>query len=532
MRMRIRLLPCLSALALSLVGTAPAESQDAEGPSLVVMISIDQLRGDLIDHFEEAFTGGFRRFLDEGFRFTSASHAHAVTHTAPGHATLSTGVFPSRSGIVANNWSQRVGGMWQSMYAVEDPDHPILDFENEEQLPGRSPKNLLRTGLADWVRAADDDSRTVSISSKDRSAITMAGQTDSNVYWLVSQLGRFVTSTFYDDSYDRWVERFNENEMPDIIGPPVWENDTPERFRGLARADSASYEGRGVSTFPHERSLEAGSDSRQAGKAWALGTSRADAAVMGLARAAMENFDLGQRDNTDYLAISLSATDYVGHGYGPFSQEQLVNLRHVDRILGEFFDYLDSEVGEGQWVVGLSADHGVVTMPEYEQERGNMSAERLSPAAEGPKVTAALEAASVGGGSPEEIAERLARYLEREGIAEKAYTHMELTRGQPADSFAVMYRNSHYPGRAHHAMSVYGVEFRYPEGDLVSFPTGTTHGTAYWYDRHVPLMFLGRGVSAGSSGVAAYTVDIAPTLAALAGIAAPSDLDGRAIIPR
>ena len=523
-------------LAGAVLGPSGASGQDRAEPSLVVMIVVDQLRGDMIDHYQEAFSGGFRRFLDEGYSFTNASHAHARTHTAAGHATLSTGVFPSRSGIVANEWFLRTGAAWQNVYAVEDLDSPILGFEGQAALPGRSPKNLLRTGLADWVREADDDARTMAISSKDRAAIPLAGKTDSNAYWLLPQLARFITSTYYANRYPGWLTRFNERIMPRLTSQRVWRNTAPDRFRSLARSDRASYEranaGQGGSTFPHRSREEAVASSLQAHNQWAVRHGPADDAVIALAEAAIDELDLGQRDHVDYLGISLSATDYVGHDHGPFSQEQLVNLMHVDNILGEFLEYLDEHVGDGQWVVGLSSDHGVATMPEHDRERGLGDMVRIRREDEAQRLSDALAAASRLGGSREQIAERLARSLEAEGTVEKAYTHFELTRGEPADSFAVLFRNSYYPGRAHNTLSPYGVEIRYREGDLVHYRSGTTHGTPYWYDRHVPFILLGAGIEAGSSDVPAYTVDMAPTLAALAGISAPYDLDGRAIYRR
>lgn len=537
MKIRLPLLPGgVVLVAAAGLGVPSASGQQAAEPSLVVMIVVDQLRGDMIGHYQEAFSGGFRRFVDEGYNFTNASHAHARNHTAAGHTTLSTGVFPSRSGIVANEWKLWTGETWHEVYAFEDLDSPILGRESDKALLGRSPKNLLRTGLADWARAADGGARTVSISSKDRAAIPLAGKTDSNVYWIAPQLARFVTSTHYASNYPGWVTRFNDRVMPTLTLDRVWENDASEQLRSLARSDRASYEGanegRGGSTFPHRSSEEAAGTGLQAHNRWAIRHSPADAAVVALAQTAIDELELGQRAQVDYLAISLSATDYVGHDHGPFSQEQLVNLMHVDRILSEFLAYLDEQVGEGKWVAGLSADHGVVTPPEYEQERGNTSVVRIPSRDESPRLSAALRAALAPGGSPEEIAARLARNLETEGTVAKAYTHSELTRGEPADSFAVLFRNSHYPGRAYGTFSPYGVEFRYREGDLVRGRTGTTHGMPYWYDRHVPFILLGAGVETGSSDAPTYTVDMAPTLAALAGIAAPYDLDGRAIHKR
>ena len=159
MKIRLHRHGSVALMAGALLGVSGASGQDTAAPSLVVMIVVDQLRGDLIGHYEEAFSGGFRRFLDEGYSFTNASHAHARTHTAPGHATLSTGVFPSRSGIVANDGFLRAGESWQSVYAVADLDSPIPGFASWETPPGRWQTNLLRPGLAGGVRPSAGDAR-------------------------------------------------------------------------------------------------------------------------------------------------------------------------------------------------------------------------------------------------------------------------------------------------------------------------------------------------------------------------------------
>jgi len=518
------------ALTLSVV-CAPGLSGQDDGPRLVVMLVIDQLRGDLLDRYDSVFTGGFRRLLDEGFRFTQASHAHARTSTAPGHATLTTGVFPSRHAVVANSWYQKVGFEWESAYAVADPPSRILGFENEAVLEGRSPKMMLREGLPDWFLAANDDSRRVSISKKDRAAIPMGGKTTEQVYWLLPEFGRFITSTHYLDRYPRWLDRFNERVMPAIAEEEVWDTDVPERYRSLARPDSAAYEFDGVhSTFPHVSSEENADDDPQAHNVWGFQQSRVDDAVMALAHTVIDEMDLGQRSEQDYLAISLSATDRIGHGFGPFSQESLSNLIHVDRLLGEFFEFLDDEVGEGEWLIGLAGDHGVVTMPEAQVEMGtNPNAVRILESERNAQLAQALNEVARGGGPPEEIAERLARLVEQRGLVAKAYTHDELTRGEPADSFAVLFRNSFYPGRAWGTLSRWGVELRFGEGNLVGFATGTNHETTYWYDRHVEMIFMGAGVEPGTSDEPVYSVDFAPTLAGLAGIPIPDDLDGRRI---
>jgi predicted AlkP superfamily pyrophosphatase or phosphodiesterase len=512
------------ALGLALAGV-PVVAQSPQAPTLVVMISVDQMRADLIDRYAPAFHGGFRRLLDEGYKFTEASHAHANTETAVGHTTLSTGVFPSRSGIVANDWQVNENGAWRNMYAVEDTASHILGVPNA---PGRSPKNLLRGGLADWVMAADPEARVASISLKDRAAITMAGKTKGQVYWIVPALGRFVTSTYYRSEYPDWVTRFNDSVMPGLLADTIWEESVPQSLRYLARPDSAPYEADGVhTTFPHLASQEAAPGGRYS---WLLAKPWADRAVAALAKDAIDALQLGQRGHVDFLALSFSATDYVGHAYGPLSQEQMDNLVRLDGELGTLFSYLDEHVGRGKWVVGLSADHGVLTMPEYLATHGE-GAERTDVRTRVAALGQAVSDASKDGGTRDDIARRLAKIVEERGLVTKAYADADLTVGEPADSFAILVRNSYYPGRAAGYLSAYGVEIRFGYHELVAGPTGTSHGTPYWYDRHVPLILLGSGIQHGQSARGVYTVDLAPTLAALVGIGVPPDLDGERIYP-
>ncbi len=506
------------------LGGAPCAGQmPPPQPRLLVLISIDQFRADLVERYAPMFTGGFKRFREEGYRFTQTSHAHANTETAVGHTTLSTGVFPSRSGIVANDWIETDANGPHSVYAVADSASPIV---GQPDAPGRSPANLKRGGLADWVLAADPEARIASISLKDRAAITLAGRAKGDVYWILPSAGRFVTSTYYRSDYPKWVQDFNDRVMPGLLTDTVWNTTVPEAQRSLARDDAASYEGDGVhTTFPHLASQEATPAGRVA---WLLRGPTADRAVGAMAREAIDQLQLGQRDHVDYLALSFSATDYVGHDYGPLSQEQLDNIHRLDGELGTLFAYLDEHVGEGRWVAALSADHGVLTMPEYLVTQGE-GAQRINARVRGDALRAAARDATAEGGTRDEIARRLAAIVEERGLATKAYTDADLTKGEPADSFATFFRNSLYPGRAGGRLSIYGVEIRFGYHELVRGATGTTHGTPYWYDRHVPFLLLGAGVHSGRSATPTYTVDIAPTLASLGGLPVPPDLNGSSV---
>ncbi len=519
----------LALLPLSLLFLVSCADDGDDRPGLVVLVSVDQLRGDLVQEYASLFTGGFRRLLDEGFQFPNTTHDHSVTATAAGHAVLSTGVFPYRNGIVGNSWSERTPGGWRSVYSMEDTlahilGHPILE--------GRSPRNLLRGGLPDWIAAGDSAAVVVSLSRKDRAAVTMAGKARGQVYWIIPD-GEFVTSSFYADAYPDWVERFNRVEMPRIFGDSVWEATAPEAARARARADSSAYEGDGVHTaFPHRFQDEV-EDRDQPGalNRWAYGQTHPDAAVGALAREAVRVLGMGQDQVPDYLGLGFSQTDAIGHNYGPGSQEQLENLLHLDRVLGQVMLTLDEVVGAGRWVMAFTADHGAMDMPEILAEAGE-DARRADP--EDFRVLRGLfDEYREMEGDPLEVADSLVQALERLPFIADAMTAAELTGGPPADSFVTLIRNSYHPDRwvSGAGSRGSGVLFRYVEGYYPSTSErGTGHGTPYHYDRLVPLIFYGTGVEPGISEEPVRTVDVAPTLASLAGIPWPTDVDGKPLL--
>ncbi len=528
-RKGFRLLVLLPALFLPLFlgcnGAQPAP------PRLVALVVIDQLRGDLLEHYDSLFTGGFRRLHDEGFRFTGATHDHAKTATAAGHTTLGTGVFPYRNGIVNNTWLERTPEGWRSVYSYEDTLTHILGYP---ALEGRSPKNNSRTGLGDWFLQADSSAIVASISRKDRAAIGMMGQAAQNVYWITQNEGRFVTSSYYADAYPAWVERFNREVMPRIMGDSIWEETMSPAQRTLSRRDTVPYEGDGVHTyFPH-RFFDESSDPEAPGalNRWAYSQMHPDAAVAVFAQEAVRSLGMGQDDVTDFLALSFSQHDAIGHAYGPFSREQLENLMHLDRALGRLMAFLDETVGEGKWAMALTADHGVMTVPEYLVEMGEEGSR--------PTRDELAQLREIFGryrgqeGDPMEVGEALVAELEAMPIIADAMTTAELlSSGPPADSFAVFMRNSFDPDRWFwgYGSQGTGVVFRFiPDLYPDATPRGTGHGTPYYYDRWVPLTFFGPGVEPGSSSDRARSVDVAPTLAALARISVPEDLDGHPLL--
>jgi predicted AlkP superfamily pyrophosphatase or phosphodiesterase len=248
---------------------------------------------------------------------------------------------------------------------------------------------------------------------------------------------------------------------------------------------------------------------------------------------AVRALGLGGDQVTDYLGLSFSQVDAVGHDYGPMSREQFNNLIHLDEVLGNLMAFLDETVGEGRWIMALTADHGVLTIPEYLVEQGEVgsraSREDFSALRETFRTFSEIE------GDPAEVADSLVASLESFPFVADALTASELTSGPPADSFATFMRNSYHPDRwaGEYSSQGSGVVFRFVEALYPSTSRrGTGHGSPYYYDRHVPLIFLGGGVEPGFSTSPVRTVDVAPTLAELSGIPAPPDLDGRPVLGR
>ncbi len=516
------LLAATMSLAACAVKPAPAVAPHplaAERPKLVVMVLVDQLRADLLDRYADLFTGAFKRLHDQGHNYTNATHDHAVTETAPGHATLATGVYPSRHGIISNQWYALREGKWVLLSNVNDPGSKIVGHPG---LPGVSPYYLLRSGLADWMLAANPKSIIASVSGKDRGAIQPAAHASkAYAYWFEPAAGGFVTSTFYRATDPPWITAFNDGMTARERSDVVWASRIPRGMLARSNRDTIATEGDGVHTaFPHSFAVEGTSGSFWQ---WWSSTPQLDDATIGLAEEMVTNLGLGKDDAPDFLSVSASATDRVGHAYGPASREQLDNLLRLDKELGAFFEFLDAKVGRGKWTVMLTADHGVLDNPEDLQARGEYG-HRLT-AAERAKLDSLRAEADL---SADTLARavKLRDELRKLPIIGDAWTHQQLDHGQAADSFEVLQRNSRSPGREEGMFSRQGVEFRFIPG-LLTGARGSSHGTPYYYDRHVPMIFMGPGISAARDSSRARTIDFAPTYAALLGIPYPGDLDGK-----
>lgn len=499
-------------------GAAPTTPQPAK-PRLVVLISIDQFKEEYLGRYASQLTGGLARMAAGGARFTDAHHDHAITETAPGHATLLAGRFPRSTGIMLN----REG--------VEDPNFPLVQGGYG---PGASPLRFQGTTLADWMKAADGRTKTLSVSMKDRAAILPIGRSKSDVYWY-SIDGRFLTSTYYRKDVPKWVQAFNDQNLVFGYAGKTWDLLLPES--AYPEKDSVPLEmgGRNV-TFPHKLSedpVEVGSEIRV--------TPFIDDLVLAFALHGVQSMNLGAGPQTDLLSLSLSATDVIGHNYGPDSREMHDQVLRVDRAIGTFLDSLYRLRDSSTITVVVSADHGVGPIPELVTgvEPAPVRA-NLYPLMRA--VRAQLKAMKVDTFAVELDQQIL---LVNRGAFKKAAdldsvveSFARAARGEPgiarvdrwskilADSATdeISRRWAHqFPPQSNIDLVVTLTPFSTWGGNVAS------HGSPRDYDTQVPLIFFGAGVTAGKHPERVRTVDLAPTLASLLGVKMLEKVDGVAL---
>jgi hypothetical protein len=444
-------------------------------------------------------------------------------------------VYPARNGVPANVWREERGGELHLVENVLDTTERVL---GNESYYGSSPRILFRQGIGDWVAAADDRSRVVSLSAKDRGSILLTGQLKGDFYWFDPVGGRFVTSTYYRDEYPAWIEAFNNRFQQSLSADTVWASTVPGEAAHLSGGDTASYERDGIHTFfPHRYREEADTTEESGQFYWWELTPMLDAAVLDLARTAVRALELGGGEQLDYLAVSLSQTDRVGHEFGPLSREQMDNLLRLDRELGMFFDFLDDQVGTDRYLVGFASDHGSAIVPERLREMGlegtRLAAEDrvLMESRIGEAIREAQARAADSSTRDEDPLAYVIDRLQDLPFFGPAYSVAQLQMTEPPDSFRTLFRNSYVPGRMGGILSRIGIESWWGENVLDwNWEYGTTHGSPYLYDRHVPFILMGSGIEPGRIDLRVATVDMAPTLAHLVGVPFPDDLDGRPLI--
>ncbi len=562
--MRRRTFLCF-VLIISVFFSAPAQQKR---PRLVLLIVVDQFRYDYLERFGDLFgTNGFRRLMRDGASWTQSNYDHMPTYTAPGHATMMTGAWPAESGIIGNEWLERSTG--RRITSVTDDSVKLLGGNPND--PGASPSRLMSSTVGDELRLATGDrAKVIGISVKDRSAILPAGRHANAAYWFNWTSGTMVSSTYYFNQLPAWVTAFNAAKPADKYFGAKWERLLPEaEYLKRAGPDNTPWENVSTSlgdtnSFPHTITGGAKSPGREFYTALDY-SPYTNEILVSFAEQAITNEQLGQDDDTDVLTVSFSANDYVGHRFGPYSQEVMDVTLRTDRQIATLLDFVDSKVGLANTLVAFTADHGVSPIPEQAAALG-LGGGRIKFA----DVMGAIEAAiraryNPQGKSPDPTADYLLKYneggtvrewfinnniyfnydaLKRDnvnveefsqvivaaaltvpGIA-RAFTRIQLLRGATSITDPIERRVLHgfYPPRSGDVVLV-------PEPYKYLAETITaTHGSAYSYDTHVPTIIMGPGVNAGRYLEPATPADIAPTLSALLRITAPSNATGRVLV--
>jgi len=506
-------------------------------PKLVVGLVVDQMRWDYLYRYYNRYTnGGFKRLINEGFSAENTYIPYTPTYTACGHTCIYTGSVPAIHGIIGNDWYDPETK--KNMYCTEDST--VVTVGSTPSSEGNmSPKNMLSNTITDELRIATNfKGKVIGISLKDRGSILPAGHAANAAYWYQGSTGNWITSSYYMNEVPTWIADYNKLKLANKFYAKNWETLYPIDTYVNSTADEQAYEGKS-STFPHSLAQFAGKNYDAI-----RSTPYGNTITLDLAKLAILSEDLGKDNITDFLAVSCSATDYVGHQYGPNSIEAEDTYLRLDKDFEEFFNYLDKQVGKGNYTIFLTADHGAAHVPGFMQKN---------------KLPAGVV-------SDRDIASKLNTYLNdkfkinnlvlRSMNNQIIFDHDKTDKGDVSfdviksssidflkklDGFANVVDISRISQstlpEVQKKMITNGYNAK-RSGDLYYIlnpnwfngsSTGTTHGNWNPYDSHIPLVFMGWGIKPGASNKTHYMTDIAPTLAALLHIQMPNGNVGEPI---
>lgn len=508
-------------------------------PKLVVGLVIDQMRYDFLYRYQDRYgDDGFKRLLRQGHSCENMMVNYLPSYTGPGHACIYTGSVPSIHGIASNDWLDRSTG--NDVYCTEDANASALG--GTQRAGKMSPKNLLATTITDELRLATNfTSRTVAISLKDRGAILPGGHTANAAYWLDDSNGVFMSSTFYGKALPEWVQQFNAGNHARTYLSKEWNTLFPLATYTNSTADTNQYEGKFSGDpgtgFPHKTSLLRSAEIKR--------TPYGNSLVLDFARSAIQHEALGGKESTDFLCVSLSSTDYVGHQFGPNSIENEDTYLRLDRDIAEFLAYLDEEIGSGNYTLFLTADHGVAHNPQYLKDVRIPAGYSF-----GNKLATELNTfLNERYGSDRLIRQVGENYIWlNHGLADSMKLDESVLRKQLLKTLAfhpeIMYAvdmSDLHPGilpEPIYTMAVNGYNAK-RSGDILLLlnpgwldaysRTGTTHGTWNPYDTHIPMIWYGWGIQKGVTRHMTSMTDIAPTLSTLLHIQMPSGCIGQCI---
>jgi predicted AlkP superfamily pyrophosphatase or phosphodiesterase len=529
-----------------------ANAQSRPEVRLVLQITIDGLRADLINRYENGFgKDGFRLLKEKGTYYTNAHYQYANTETIVGHTTLATGTFPSQHGMIGNVWFDREAG--ELAYNIEDPKSPIIPTrenvskgeqvdpaQKKSRTQGRSPAVILAPTFGDGLAAYyGGRSKIFGVSGKDRSAVSMAGHV-GKAFWYSTNTGDFVSSTYYYDAYPDWVTKWNARRQAEGYAGKSWSllNDASAYL--LAAQDDRPYEvdlkGYGR-VFPHPF----GQANDKLFYTRILVSPVGDQLALDFSKSLITHERLGQDKIPDYLSISFSGVDAVNHFFGPSSLENEDVVVQLDRILADLFAFIDKTIGLKHTLIVLSADHGMADLPEYMTELG-YKAGRLDP----DEIVAAANKSGQKFGVDEIVRffYRPYLYLNDEKIAAAKIDRMKVEHAiadaltdfdgialavptsrlssQQANPLVAQVRRNHHVSRSG---DIYIIQkpywFLFDKG-----PVAAMHGSPWRYDTHVPIIFMGSGIQPKTVHRLVHPVDVAPTITALLGMTPPGSAQG------
>jgi predicted AlkP superfamily pyrophosphatase or phosphodiesterase len=529
-------------LLAALLGACTAYEAPANRPKLVVFLVVDGLpQRQVTGYREQLAPDGFARFLDRGAWFADAHYAHSFTVTAAGHATMLTGAYPHRTGIIGNEWKDQATGA--DVYNTGDTGATYIGH-NTHALDGTSPRNLKVETVGDVLRRVDPRSKVIAISGKDRGAILPGGKTGT-AYMYMGQTGQFASSTYYMKEHPAWVAAFNAAKPADRYFKTEWKPLLPDSAYAKDVPDGTAWFGAAGGKLPMLMGVAADDAPGPAFYSNLLRSPFVDTLSLEFARAAIAGEQLGRDDAPDILAVSLSGHDYVNHRWSAESRLSHDHLLHLDRMLEGFFRDLDASVGRDNYIAVLTADHGFMPAPEVSLAQG-LNAGRVSLS----QTLARLNAGMVqkfGEGKwimsnsaasllldkkliaqkqldVDTVAEEARRLLLLEPAFASAYTRRELMANSRTGSlFFEASRKAWHPDVAGE------VQFTLkPYWMFTSSSSTTTHGSPHPYDTNVPILVYGpRWFKPGRIDTRVEVVDIAPTLARVLGVPPPSGSEGR-----
>jgi predicted AlkP superfamily pyrophosphatase or phosphodiesterase len=513
----------------------PAAQSTLARPKLVVGIVVDQMRYDyLYRYYDKYSAGGFRRMLDEGFNCRNNHYNYSLTVTAAGHAAIYTGSIPAINGIIGNDWYDPILG--KDMYCVEDT--AVTTVGSTNATAGKmSPRNLLTSTVTDQLQIGTNfRSKTIGIAIKDRGAILPAGHAATGAYWFDSKTGNWITSTFYTKDLPKWVKDLNDRKLPTEYLKRGWQTLLPIDQYVESTPDDQPYErrlpGAQKPVFPYDLA-------GLAGNAFGVvaSTPWGNTMTKDMALAAIQGENMGKGTQTDFLAVSFSSPDAVGHSYGPNSIEEQDIFLRLDLEIAEMLTFLDGWVGKGNYTVFLSADHGVMDVPGFWQQH-RLPAGLLDARALNNTIDKALND-RFGSAAYIRASENFQLYLDAKvlkkkkiGVDDVYEVIREALLPQPGIADVLNMRKLGQSDLNSYQLDLYrNVYHAKRSGDLQIVPQpgwipggaqGTTHGSPYNYDTQVPFLLYGWGINKGETDRRTSITDIAPTISSLLNLLAPS----------